>query len=123
MCNPPVFFKQGEKMNKEPQVQTGRAAVSLVRYALALGYSVSVVSEGETDLEKSQILQDVKSAMYACDEMGLKFYDQSGKFVGFAVVVGDNNFDEEVADHSDNREWMNDWSEGYDRLVYQYKYG
>jgi len=103
----------------EINLSKNRAAENLVDYALRLGFSVSVVYEGEDDLTKSTNFDEISEAMYACDDIILEFYDkESEEYQGFAyIVINAGELGTEVSDYSGNQnqwaEWLDEWSDKY----------
>ena len=99
----------------EINLNKNRAAENLVDYALRLGFSVSVVYEGEDDLTKSTNFNEISEAMYACDDITLEFYDkESDEYQGFAyIVINAGELGTEVSDYSGNRKWIDEWSDKY----------
>lgn len=113
----------------EINLDKNRAAENLVDYALRLGFSVSVVFEGEDDLTRSTNFEEISEAMYACDEITLEFYrnltviceddcktviSESEEYQGFAyIVINAGELGTEVSDYSGDCKWIDEWSDKY----------
>lgn len=113
----------------EINLDKNRQAENLVDYALRLGFSVSVVFEGEDDLTRSTNFEEISEAMYAYDEITLEFYrnltvvceddcktviSESEEYQGFAyIVINAGELGTEVSDYSGDCKWIDEWSDKY----------
>jgi len=104
-----------------------KAYLSLIKEALAQGFSIDVYSEEGLEVENSTSYKEVKDMVEALDDLPvLKFHDSDRCYRGFAQVNLFVNDDETVSDWSLNHtrtdeggdwngknsdKWIDDWFE------------
>jgi hypothetical protein len=81
----------------------------LIRAGLAAGYTCSVWDGGEWQVKRSRSLSACVDAVRSVDEAELRFRDESGAIVGWALVSDavDLEPEEKVIDHTCTR-WIED---------------
>ena len=74
----------------------------LIRAGLAAGYTCSVWDGGEWQVKRSRSLSECLAAVRSVDEAELRFRNESGEIVGWALVSDacDLMPDETVIDHT-----------------------
>ena len=95
-----------------------KAHLHLIDYALSKGCQITVGSLGEIDLHKSTVRRSIIQAAEACDATRIDLFDSDDAYLGFALVVNDNNqeHDEYIADHSLSA-FLKEWSINYEQGV------
>jgi len=102
-----------------------KAYQSLIKEALAQGFSIDVYSEEGLEVDNSTSYDEVKDMVEALDDLPvLKFYDSDRCYRGFAQVNLFVNDDETISDYSINYtrtngggdwtgknsdQWIDDW--------------
>lgn len=90
-----------------------KAYLHMVKYALADGKLISVGSEGEMDLYRSNKYTEIKETIEAVEVADVFIRDAEGGKYGRALIVPGNTEPEEtLADYSVT-EWMEAWWANY----------
>jgi hypothetical protein len=89
------------------------AHLHLIQYTLHAGHMISVWDGEEWQVSNSTSYKAIKDAIDSVEESQLRIKDNTGKEIGWALIIDQGQPDETVSDYTCTP-FMTGWDEAYD---------